>query len=226
MISDATGWERPRRHGSPRFGRWHGKFRYFSTDRCPKYPRHDVAAGGSGGTGQVGLTPVGEYRAPGIPQVLQRFAKDFPKVKLQSSFTRILRAQYARGECDVIVTTGGPLPELGSMTINLYLGNKGHGPAVARLAERIRTAYATIPRACWRRNARRCRLTFAQSAIDHPCPTVTVAGGPICAGGRLFCGKRRLWRLSTPCNRRLLQNATLGGGVYANCNAKWKTRHG
>lgn len=40
---------------------------------------------------------------------------------------------------------GGLLPEFGTMKINLYMGNQGHGPAVARLAERIRTAYATIP---------------------------------------------------------------------------------
>lgn len=44
---------------------------------------------------------------PAIPQVLQRFAMDFPKVKVRllSSFTRILKTQYARGECDLIVTT-------------------------------------------------------------------------------------------------------------------------
>ncbi len=44
---------------------------------------------------------------PVIPQVLQRFAKDFPKVKVRllSSFTLTLKAQYARGDCDLIVTT-------------------------------------------------------------------------------------------------------------------------
>lgn len=44
---------------------------------------------------------------PAIPQVLQRFAQEFPKVKvrLTSSFTRNLKEQFARGECDVIVTT-------------------------------------------------------------------------------------------------------------------------
>lgn len=44
---------------------------------------------------------------PAIPQVLQRFAAEFPKVKvrLTSSFTRTLKDQYAKGECDVIMTT-------------------------------------------------------------------------------------------------------------------------
>ena len=44
---------------------------------------------------------------PAIPQVLQRFAADFPKVKVRliSSFTRALKDQFARGECNLIVTT-------------------------------------------------------------------------------------------------------------------------
>lgn len=44
---------------------------------------------------------------PAIPQVLQRFAREYPKmrVSLISSFTRVLKAQFARGECDVILTT-------------------------------------------------------------------------------------------------------------------------
>lgn len=44
---------------------------------------------------------------PAIPKVLRRFAKEFPKmrVSLLSSFTRVLKGQFARGECDVILTT-------------------------------------------------------------------------------------------------------------------------
>jgi DNA-binding transcriptional LysR family regulator len=39
--------------------------------------------------------------------VLQRFAKEYPKMRvtLISSFTRVLKSQFARGECDVILTT-------------------------------------------------------------------------------------------------------------------------
>lgn len=44
---------------------------------------------------------------PVIPQVLQRFAADYPRVRVQlvSSFTRGLKEQFARGEVDLILTT-------------------------------------------------------------------------------------------------------------------------
>ena len=39
--------------------------------------------------------------------IISGFAKDHPKMKvtLLSSFTRVLKAQFARGECDIILTT-------------------------------------------------------------------------------------------------------------------------
>lgn len=44
---------------------------------------------------------------PAIPQVLQRFNAEYPRVKVQllSSYTRNLKAQFARGACDLILTT-------------------------------------------------------------------------------------------------------------------------
>lgn len=44
---------------------------------------------------------------PAIPQVLQQFSAAFPRVRvhLLSSFTRGLKAQFARGEVDIILTT-------------------------------------------------------------------------------------------------------------------------
>lgn len=44
---------------------------------------------------------------PAIPLVLQRFNAAYPRVKVQliSAFTRSLKAQYQRGECDLILTT-------------------------------------------------------------------------------------------------------------------------
>ncbi|SFP05736.1 LysR family transcriptional regulator [Tranquillimonas alkanivorans] len=44
---------------------------------------------------------------PAIPQILQRFAADFPRVRVQllSSFTRNLKSMYGRGEIDFILTT-------------------------------------------------------------------------------------------------------------------------
>ena len=57
--------------------------------------------------GEVVLGVPHDIVYPAIPQVMQRFARDFPKMKVRllSSFTRILREQFQRGECDVIVTT-------------------------------------------------------------------------------------------------------------------------
>jgi DNA-binding transcriptional LysR family regulator len=57
--------------------------------------------------GEVVLGVPHDIVYPAIPQVLQRFARDFPKVKVRllSSFTRGLREQFDRRECDVIVTT-------------------------------------------------------------------------------------------------------------------------
>jgi DNA-binding transcriptional LysR family regulator len=57
--------------------------------------------------GEVVLGVPHDIVYPVIPQVLQHFAQDFPRMKvtLLSSFTRVLRAQFARGECDLILTT-------------------------------------------------------------------------------------------------------------------------
>lgn len=44
---------------------------------------------------------------PAIPQVLKQFNAAFPRVKVQlvSSYTRGLKEQFGRGECDLILTT-------------------------------------------------------------------------------------------------------------------------
>ncbi|MEO6299894.1 MAG: LysR family transcriptional regulator [Paracoccaceae bacterium] len=44
---------------------------------------------------------------PAIPQVLHRFAVDYPKVRVRllSSYTRALQEMFGRGECDMIMTT-------------------------------------------------------------------------------------------------------------------------
>ena len=67
---------------------------------------------------------------PAIPQVLQRFAKDYPKVKVRllSSFTRTLRDQFARSECDLIVTTedeAGPGGEVLTELQLVWIGAPG-----------------------------------------------------------------------------------------------------
>jgi DNA-binding transcriptional LysR family regulator len=44
---------------------------------------------------------------PAIPRILQQFNAAYPRVKVQliSSYTRGLKQQFARGECDLILTT-------------------------------------------------------------------------------------------------------------------------
>lgn len=48
---------------------------------------------------------------PEIPHVLQRFASEYPRVKvhLLSSYTRALLEQFGRGDCDIILTTENEL---------------------------------------------------------------------------------------------------------------------
>jgi DNA-binding transcriptional LysR family regulator len=60
---------------------------------------------------------------PAIPAVLQRFARDYPKMRVQlvSSFTRVLLAQFGRGECDVILTTEDMLGDGGETLAELPL---------------------------------------------------------------------------------------------------------
>lgn len=55
---------------------------------------------------------------PRIPKVLKQIATDFPriKVKLMSAPTKRLREMFARGECDIIVTTE-ERPEAGGETL-------------------------------------------------------------------------------------------------------------
>ena len=57
--------------------------------------------------GEIKLGVPHDIVYPAIPQVLQCFAQQHPRVKvtLLSSFTKALREQFARGEVDVILTT-------------------------------------------------------------------------------------------------------------------------
>ncbi len=67
---------------------------------------------------------------PAIPQVLQQFSRDFPKMKvtLVSSFTKVLLAQFAHGDCDIILTTEdrpGPDGEELTETPLVWIGAPG-----------------------------------------------------------------------------------------------------
>ena len=60
---------------------------------------------------------------PNIPQVLQRFNRDYPKMKvtLLSSFTRALLEQFGRGECDIILATEDGCGDGGMTLVELPL---------------------------------------------------------------------------------------------------------
>lgn len=67
---------------------------------------------------------------PHIPGVLQRFAAEFPRVKvhLVSSYTRKLLVQLAEGTCDVILTTQETCPEGAETLVTLpmvWIGAEG-----------------------------------------------------------------------------------------------------
>lgn len=80
---------------------------------------------------------------PAIPQVLRRFAKDYPKMKvtLLSSFTRVLKAQFARGECDVILTTEVGVDPDGETLAELPLVWVGAPQGMAWKSRPLRLAY-------------------------------------------------------------------------------------
>ncbi len=57
--------------------------------------------------GEVTLGVPHDIIYPVIPTILQRFAAEYPRVRVQlvSSFTRTLKDQFRRGEADIILTT-------------------------------------------------------------------------------------------------------------------------
>lgn len=80
---------------------------------------------------------------PAIPQVLRRFAKEYPKMKvtLLSSFTRVLKAQFARGECDIILTTEVGVDPEGETIAELPLVWVGAPQGAAWKSRPLRLAY-------------------------------------------------------------------------------------
>ncbi|MEH6775111.1 MAG: LysR family transcriptional regulator [Cereibacter changlensis] len=73
--------------------------------------------------GEVVLGVPHDIVYPAIPQALQRFNAEYPRMRvtLLSSFTRGLKAQFARGECDVIMTTEDGLEPGGETLAQLPL---------------------------------------------------------------------------------------------------------
>lgn len=85
---------------------------------------------------------------PSIPQVLQRFNVEFPRVRvtLLSSYTRKLRDLYARGGCDMILTTEDHV-----------------GPGGETLVERPLIWIGAVGGSAWRQ--RPLRLAFEKACI-------------------------------------------------------------
>lgn len=73
--------------------------------------------------GEVTLGVPHDILYPYIPQVLRRFAIDFPRmqVRLISAPTRQLREMFGRGQCDVIVTTEEQAGPGGEVLVQLPL---------------------------------------------------------------------------------------------------------
>jgi DNA-binding transcriptional LysR family regulator len=73
--------------------------------------------------GEVTLGVPHDIVYPFIPRVLQRFNAEYPRVrvKLISLYTSGLRRMFARGECDVILTTEAELGKDGETLIELPL---------------------------------------------------------------------------------------------------------
>ncbi|MEF3046339.1 LysR family transcriptional regulator [Pseudotabrizicola sp. L79] len=80
---------------------------------------------------------------PVIPQVLQHFARNYPKMKvtLISSFTRVLKAQFGRGECDIILTTEDGVDPAGETLAELPLIWVGAPGGTAWRQRPLRLAY-------------------------------------------------------------------------------------
>ena len=73
--------------------------------------------------GEITLGVPHDIVYPAIPQVLQRFKADYPRmnVRLISSYTLGLRKMFERGECDMILTTEDTLEYGGETLIELPL---------------------------------------------------------------------------------------------------------
>ncbi|WP_108483324.1 LysR family transcriptional regulator [Oceaniglobus ichthyenteri] len=82
---------------------------------------------------------------PAIPPVLQRFAVDFPRVRVQlkSSHTRRLKQMFARGECDFILTTEDGVETGGETLVELPLVWFGAPGGSAWRARPLRLAFCS-----------------------------------------------------------------------------------
>ncbi len=93
--------------------------------------------------GEVTLGVPHDIVYPAIPQVLQRFAAEYPRmnVRLVSSYTKGLRKMFERGECDMILTTEDTLEAGGETLMTLPLIWIGAPGGSAWKSRPLRLAY-------------------------------------------------------------------------------------
>lgn len=80
---------------------------------------------------------------PVVPQVLKRFNAEFPRMKVQlvASHTDKLKAQFARGECDLILTTEYGLDKGGETLTTIPLRWVGAPDGTALRTQPLRLAF-------------------------------------------------------------------------------------
>ncbi len=82
---------------------------------------------------------------PAMPKVLQRFAAEFPRVRVQlrSAHTRFLKRMFAKGECDFILTTEDDVGLGGETLIQVPLVWYGAHKGTAWRQRPLRLAFCT-----------------------------------------------------------------------------------
>lgn len=111
---------------------------------------------------------------PAIPHVLQRMGRTHPRVKIQlfSSFTRVLKAQFAQGKIDVILTTESGVESGGETLLDVPLRWIGAPDGQAWRQRPLRIAFA---RTCGFREEAMRRLDAAgldwELAVDSDSDT-------------------------------------------------------
>lgn len=80
--------------------------------------------------GEITLGVPHDIVYPAVPQVLKQFHASFPRVRVQleASYTRTLKDQFAKGECDLIMTTESGLDQGGETLVTkdlIWVGAPG-----------------------------------------------------------------------------------------------------
>ncbi|MGP6088040.1 LysR family transcriptional regulator [Antarctobacter jejuensis] len=128
----------------------------------------------NGWEGEIKLGVPVDIVYPVIPQVLARMGRTHPRVRVNlfSSFTRVLKAQFARGEMDIILTTESVVETGGETLLDVPLRWIGAPDGQAWRQRPLRIAFA---RTCGFREEAMRRLDAAgldwELAVDSDSDT-------------------------------------------------------